>query len=56
MARTLWNRIVKGVNNAILERDRAELRAMDTLLATVEKKRRRRRVVRRATRRAVVGH
>ena len=55
MAKTLWKRIVKGVNSAILERDRAELRAMDTLLATVEKKRRRP-TTRRVIRRAAVRH
>lgn len=33
----MWNRLVRGVHNAIVERDRAELRAMDTLLDTVAK-------------------
>jgi hypothetical protein len=43
MAKTrLWKRLVKGVEHAIAERDRAELKAMDTLLTTVEQSRRRR--------------
>lgn len=41
MAKTLWKKLVRGVHSAIVERDRAELRAMDTLLATVEKSQRR---------------
>ena len=42
MATSLRKRIVKSVQRALRARDRAEMRAMDTLLEIAEKKTRRR--------------
>ena len=42
MAPKLGKRIVRAVNDALLERDRAELRAAEALLAVIEPPRRRR--------------
>jgi hypothetical protein len=44
MAEKLRKRIVKAVGDAMMERDRAEMRAMDALLSVVERPPRRRRV------------
>jgi hypothetical protein len=51
MAPKLGKRIVRAVNDALLERDRAEMRAVDALLTVIEPSRRRRTKTRR--RRAV---
>jgi hypothetical protein len=42
MAPKLGKQIVRAVNDALLERDRAEMRAVDALLAVIEPPRRRR--------------
>jgi hypothetical protein len=44
MAQKLKERIVKAVGDAMMERDRAEMRAMDAVLSVVERPPRRRRV------------
>jgi hypothetical protein len=44
MAQKLRERIVKVVGDALMERDRAEMRAMDAVLSVVERPPRRRRV------------
>jgi hypothetical protein len=48
MAPKLGKRIVRAVNDALLERDRTELRAAEALLAVIERPRRRRTNTRRA--------
>jgi hypothetical protein len=42
MAPKLGNRIIRAVNSALLARDRAEMRAVNALLTTIEPPRRRR--------------
>jgi hypothetical protein len=47
MALKLGRRMVRVMNNALLKRDRAEMRAVDALLAVIEPPRRRRTQTRR---------
>jgi hypothetical protein len=49
MAPKLAKRIVRAVNDALLKRDRAEMRAVEALLTVIESPRRRRTQTRRRT-------